>query len=191
MIRFSSIRWHRLWLAPAVSIACGLLESCIPTDAALETKVPAATAIDTLQPDETISPSGEPTPMPTELADVLSVQVSGEENAYRFAVEIRSPDTGCDQYADWWEVLTEDGDLIYRRILAHSHPDEQPFTRSGGPVDIDSTRVVIIRAHMHPDGFGGNAMTGSAVNGFISIDIAPDFSAHVATENPLPDGCAF
>ncbi|MGA9190363.1 MAG: hypothetical protein WBZ24_01400, partial [Anaerolineales bacterium] len=67
-------------------------------------------------------------------ARVISVDVSGEEGAFTFAVEIASPDTGCDRYADWWEVVTPNGDLLYRRILLHSHVDEQPFARSGGPV---------------------------------------------------------
>jgi len=69
-----------------------------------------------------------------ESARVTKVTVSGEANNYNFSVTIASPDTGCDQYADWWEVFTEDGVLIYRRILAHSHVTEQPFTRSGGAV---------------------------------------------------------
>ena len=66
----------------------------------------------------------------------VSVDVTGEENAYTFSIGILSPDTGCDQYADWWEIVSLDGDLIYRRILAHSHVNEQPFVRSGGPVAI-------------------------------------------------------
>jgi hypothetical protein len=44
------------------------------------------------------------------VADVISVDVSGNEGAYQFSVGIRSPDTGCDQYADWWEVITGDGE---------------------------------------------------------------------------------
>jgi len=146
-------------------------------------------------PDNTSRPSAaeppSPTPTGTPLADVLSVTVSGEANNYRFAVEIRSPDTGCEQYADWWEVITEDGELIYRRILAHSHVDEQPFTRSGGPVPIGPESVVIVRAHMHPRGYGGTAMKGSVKDGFHPIRLGPDVAVHLEKEPPLPSGCAF
>ena len=102
-------------------------------------------------------------------AVVEDVKVSGNENAYSFAVTLKSPDSGCKQYADWWEVISEDGKtLIYRRILAHSHVDEQPFTRSGGAVAIAANTEVIIRAHMFPSGYGDGiiAMKGSVANGF-------------------------
>ena len=74
-------------------------------------------------------------------ADVLTVAVTGQANAYQFNVQVASPDTGCDQYADWWEALSEDGQLLYRRVLLHSHVSEQPFTRSGGSVAIDPDTV--------------------------------------------------
>lgn len=125
------------------------------------------------------------------VADVLSVKVSGKTNAYQFSVEIKSPDTGCDQYADWWEVLTEKGELVYRRILAHSHTTEQPFVRSGGPVAIEPEAVVIVRAHMHPEGYGGKAMKGSVQTGFEEVELAADFANEVETAPPQPDGCAF
>jgi hypothetical protein len=127
----------------------------------------------------------------TMFADVVSVAVSGLSNQYQFSVGISSPDTGCEQYADWWEVLDEDGNLIYRRILIHSHVNQQPFTRSGGPVDISPDATVYIRAHMNPAGFGGNIMKGSVDSGFIFVDIPPDFSPEIEKEPPLPTGCNF
>ncbi len=122
------------------------------------------------------------------LADVLSVSARGSS----FSVEIRSPDLGCSQYADWWEVVTPGGELVYRRILAHSHVDEQPFTRSGGPVEVGAEDTVIVRAHMNPGGYGGRALRGSASAGF-SADpsITASFAADLATAEPLPSGCAF
>ena len=81
-------------------------------------------------------------------AKVTQVEVTPEPNNYTFAVTIDSPDTGCDRYADWWEVITPQGELLYRRVLLHSHVDEQPFERSGGPVAIEPGQEVIVRVHM-------------------------------------------
>ena len=124
-------------------------------------------------------------------ADVLSVKVTGKPDAYQFAVEVASPDTGCEQFADWWEVLIEDGTLVYRRILLHSHVGEQPFVRSGGPVTVKADTVVIVRAHMHPDGYGGRALKGTVNAGFEEVELAEDFALDVEKQPPLPDGCAF
>lgn len=125
------------------------------------------------------------------VATVEAVEVTGSEQAYTFAVTLASPDTGCDQYADWWEVITQEGDLIYRRILVHSHVDEQPFTRSGGPVEIAADQTVIVRGHMHPSGYGDQAMTGSVVEGFTATTVAPDFVQDLALVPPLPQDCTY
>lgn len=125
------------------------------------------------------------------MADVISVDVSGSAYQYQFSVGISSPDTGCEQYADWWEVLSENGELIYRRILDHSHVNEQPFIRSGGSVDINPDQVVIIRAHMNQAGYGGVVRKGSIDSGFVITKLPSDFAPEVEIELPLPTGCNF
>ena len=125
------------------------------------------------------------------VADVISVEVGGSPDQYQFSVEVLSPDTGCEQFADWWEILDESGNLIYRRILLHSHVNEQPFTRSGGPVEVDPDTVLIIRAHMNEAGYGGISLKGTANTGFISVKLPPDFAPGVEEESPLPTGCNF
>jgi hypothetical protein len=125
------------------------------------------------------------------LADVTKVQVSGSPGGYDFSVTIRSPDKGCTQYADWWEVLGADGKLLYRRVLLHSHTNEQPFERSGGPVPIQAETTVWVRAHMNTSGYGGAALKGSVKSGFVAETLPPGFAANAATQAPLPDGCAF
>lgn len=125
-------------------------------------------------------------------ATVIAVDAStGDAGAYTFAVTVQSPDTGCDQYADWWEVLSEDGDLIYRRILAHSHVSEQPFQRTGGAVNIQPDTPVIVRAHLHPQGYGTQAMQGTVTSGFQEVSLPEDFAANLAATEPLPTSCAF
>ena len=124
-------------------------------------------------------------------ANVVAVQVTGKPGAYILTITLRSPDTGCQQYADWWEVVSEDGKLLARRILLHSHVDEQPFTRSSGPVPIQPATVVWVRAHMNTGGYGGTAYKGSVQTGFVQTTPAPGFAAHLATQTPLPAGCEF
>jgi hypothetical protein len=124
-------------------------------------------------------------------ADVIAVRVGGQAGAYEFDVTLRSPDSGCQQYADWWEVVSEDGKLLYRRLLQPSHADQQPFTRSGGPVPVQATTVVWVRAHMHAGGYGGVVLKGSIDSGFLPADPGPGFAAHLAAEPPLPSGCDF
>lgn len=125
------------------------------------------------------------------VADVVSAQASGNPGAYTFSVEIASPDEGCDRYADWWEVVTPEGELIYRHILLHSHVNEQPFERAGGPVEVDADTVVVIRAHMHPDGYGGQVLRGSVADGFTEAAADPDFAGDLESAPPQPRDCGF
>lgn len=157
------------------------------TEDITDTPVTSTEAIDM---DPTDTPEAK-TSIPGSLADVISVIVSGEPGAYNFSVTVSSPDEGCNQYTDWWEVLSLDGQLIYRRILLHSHVDEQPFTRSGGPVAIEADTIVLVRAHMHPLGYSGNAMKGSLEQGFEQFEISDDFALDLAETLPLPEGCNF
>ena len=124
-------------------------------------------------------------------ANVTAVEVKGSSGAYRFAVTLQSDETGCDQYANWWEVLTEEGVLLYRRILMHSHPDTQPFTRSGGAVKIGENDIVYVRGHMNKLGYVGDVMMGTVHGGFKKVTKIPNFSKAIETLSPLPDGCAF
>lgn len=126
------------------------------------------------------------------VADVLGVTVTGEPGDYTFAVTVKSPDTGCERYADWWEVVTPDGLLLYRRILAHSHVDEQPFTRTGGPVPIDAGDVVVVRAHLAPGGYGGQVLRGAPSGEFAPApELQEGFALSLESSPPLPDVCQF
>ena len=125
------------------------------------------------------------------LAQVLSVDISGSGMNYTFNVEVKSPDRGCDQYADWWEIISLDTVLLYRRILTHSHVDEQPFKRSGGPVSISQSEQVIIRAHMNNLGYGESALKGSVITGFEQIRIPANVGLKLLDIDPLPGDCAF
>ncbi|MEM9329745.1 MAG: hypothetical protein AAGA53_00365 [Pseudomonadota bacterium] len=88
-------------------------------------------------------------------ADVLDVKVRPSGDEFRFAVTVRHDDTGWDHYADGWEVVGEDGTVYGKRVLAHPHVDEQPFTRAGTFKIPDGIKTVIIRAHDSVDAYGG------------------------------------
>lgn len=126
-------------------------------------------------------------------AVVGKVTVSGIEGSYTFSVTLKSPDKGCNQYANWWEVVSLNEELIYRRILGHSHVNEQPFTRSGGTVKINATDVVIIRGHMNTSGYGEGEVTmkGSVEAGFKPFVINSKFASSLEDNKPQPTGCAF
>jgi hypothetical protein len=136
--------------------------------------------------------TGTPGPDPDALADVEAVSMQGGPDDWTVSVTVRSPDVDCDQYADWWEILTPDGDLVHRRILNHSHADEQPFTRSSeGSVTLDAATTYRVRAHLHPTGFGGQVMEGRPGSPFVAVEVPDDWAAELSTAEPLPDDCWF
>ena len=125
--------------------------------------------------------------------NVIAVAASGSDGAYAFSVTIESADIDCTRYADWWEVISEDGTLLYRRILAHPHTEElsgNPVTRSGSPVPVSAQDNVIVRAHMNDAGYSGTPMRGTVEDGFVSFpEITSDFASEVESEEPQPDEC--
>ncbi|MEL6911850.1 MAG: hypothetical protein AAFO85_16860, partial [Cyanobacteria bacterium J06598_4] len=104
-------------------------------------------------------------------AKVVAVEATGTGNNYTFAVTISSPDTGCDRYANWWEVVTPEGELLYRRVLLHSHADEQPFTRNGGTVAVLPEQPIIVRVHMSDGGYSAIAQQGTVAAGFSEVQL--------------------
>jgi len=132
-----------------------------------------------------------PTAPTAPTAAVTAVTFSGASGSYTFNVTIESSDTGCSQYADWWEVITADGRLLYRRILAHSHVGEQPFTRSGGPVNVADTEEIYVRAHMNSTGYGERVFRGSLAQGVTQTSLSSSFAETLEVADPLPNGCAF
>lgn len=96
-------------------------------------------------------------------ADVVAVMATPDGNTvegvttYRFDVTVQSDDRGWDKYADRWEVLTEQGDVLGGRILAHPHENEQPFTRSQAGIAVP-VPAVVVRAHDSVLGFCGATM---------------------------------
>ena len=94
-------------------------------------------------------------------ADVVDVEVSCDvESECDFHVTVLHADEGWEHYANRWEVLTSDGEVLATRELAHPHENEQPFTRSLRGVRIpDGLDQVVIRVNDSVHGYGGKTMT--------------------------------
>ncbi len=103
-------------------------------------------------------------------SSVTAVQVRTEGGGkYAFSVTLRHADEGWDHYANRWEVLTMDGEVLGTRTLFHPHVNEQPFTRSLGGVAVPAgTTQVRIRSHDSVHEYGGpelvvNLQTGETM----------------------------
>jgi len=133
---------------------------------------PTATATATSPaPSPTEPPAAEPSPLPVAgekgNADVLHVRaVQSSDGNWTFHVTVQHPDTGWEDYADGWDVLTPDDQVLkpdpdspFTRLLLHPHENEQPFTRSQAGIIIPSgVSRVRVRAHDLVDGYGGREM---------------------------------
>ena len=90
-------------------------------------------------------------------ADVVAVEFTrNDTGVYRFSVSVLHDDEGWRHYADRWEVVTPQNEVIATRVLAHPHENEQPFTRSLSGVNIPAgMKQVRVRAHCSEHAFGG------------------------------------
>ena len=93
-------------------------------------------------------------------ADVVNVSVKNRgNNTFDFSVTVLHKDTGWDHYANKWEIVDQNGQILGTRILHHPHVDEQPFTRSLTGVKIPNNIIkVIIRAHDLIHAYGGKTV---------------------------------
>lgn len=127
-----------------------------------------------------------------ERADVVGLRLEEGAEGFTFWVTVQSPDEGCGRFAASWEVVDERGEsLLLRRILAHAHVEEQPFTRAAGPLLLEPETRVVVRAWMRPGGYGGQALRGSLREGFSAWTPPEGFGEALAAEGPQPELCAF
>jgi len=147
----------RIWNFFLFVLGAIILAACVPSSPpTTQAPVPLASLAATSAPVDTASP--------TNLADVLYVRaVQTDDETWTFAVTVQHPDTGWDNYADGWDVVTPedtvllpDQNIPFTRRLEHPHVDEQPFTRSQGNIVVPSgVARVHVRAHSLVGGYGG------------------------------------
>jgi hypothetical protein len=150
------------------------------------------TAPSPAEPTNTLTDTPSPT-LPvggTGNADVLHVKaVQAADGTWTFHVTVRHPDTGWDDYADGWDVLTPDGTVLkpdpdspFTRLLLHPHENEQPFTRSQSGIVIPSgVTQVRVRAHDLVDGYGGREVEVD-----LTVPSGPDFEVIGSTNEGQP-----
>lgn len=90
-------------------------------------------------------------------ADILSATATQDiRGTWTVSATILHADTGWEHYADRFDVLDEDGNLLGSRTLFHPHVDEQPFTRSLSALAIpDQVSTITVRAHDSVHELGG------------------------------------
>lgn len=178
----SNLKIMALTLVGLLLIACQPVATLQPTPEAQTVAVASPTPAPTdtpLSPSPTTPPFPEPSPSPTVAptaqptpppeggkgnADVLHVRaVRAADGSWTFHVTVQHPDTGWEDYADGWDVVTPDGTVLkadpdspFTRLLLHPHVGEQPFTRSQSGIAIPAgVEQVRVRAHDLVDGWGG------------------------------------
>lgn len=95
-------------------------------------------------------------------ARIVAVEARPDTDGWRFSVTLSHGDTGWDDYADGWRVLTPEGEVLGTRVLAHPHVNEQPFTRSLGGVAIpEDMKEVMVQASTLTEGWapGGTVVS--------------------------------
>ena len=106
----------------------------------------------------------------TYLIFISSFVIAGEADVHKVIIErnndgsfnvhttVQHDDDGFDHYADRWEILDIDGNVLDTRILAHPHTAE-PFTRSIiRAVLPKGIKFIRVRAHDNIHGYGGKVV---------------------------------
>ena len=94
-------------------------------------------------------------------ANVMEVKVKKSgQNSYSFTVTVLHKDTGWQHYANKWDIIGAEGEVLGTRILHHPHVNEQPFARSLSGVEIpENIKTVTVRAHDSVHEYGGKTVT--------------------------------
>ncbi len=90
--------------------------------------------------------------------EVVWAEFAREANGWRVSVTLRHEDSGWEHYADLWVVESLEGELLGRRVLAHPHENEQPFTRSRTIAIPPGITRVRVRAGDNVEGLNSNVV---------------------------------
>ena len=93
-------------------------------------------------------------------ANVLKVEFEKTGDGYlTVSVTVQHDDEGWEHYADRWEILDMEGNLLDQRILRHPH-SAAPFSRSLPRAKLPKgIKKIRVRAHDNVHDYGGKEMT--------------------------------
>ena len=93
--------------------------------------------------------------------DVLNVEIQkSSQGIFTFSVTLQHEDTGWDHFANKWEIIDEENNILGTRILYHPHVEEQPFTRNlSGLMLSEDLKTVTVRGHDSLHAYGGKVIT--------------------------------
>lgn len=84
------------------------------------------------------------------LADQVSIQFAKlyqQGGSWNVSVTLKHGDTGWSHYANAWQLVDAQNNLLAKRVLSHPHVNEQPFTRGLSAVNIPKNiKVIFIEA---------------------------------------------
>jgi len=91
---------------------------------------------------------------------ILTVDLyKGNDKSWLFKVTLKHNDTGWEHYADKWQVVDANGNVLGHRTLHHPHVNEQPFTRNlTGVVIPAGVTTIFIKAHDKVHGWTPNIL---------------------------------
>ena len=101
---------------------------------------------------------------PAHAGEARVIAAEAKENGdgtFRVSATVEHADEGWDHYANAFEVIGPEGEVLGTRVLAHPHVTEQPFTRTLGRVAVpEGVARVSVRAvdSVHGPGSEGFAL---------------------------------
>lgn len=149
------------------------------TESLIEAGLTPTTVTEVMTPTTHAEQTVEPTSSNNADANIEFVRaVLASDGSWTFHVTVRHPDTGWEDYADGWDVVTANGTVLkpsdgdpFTRLLLHPHENEQPFTRSQSGIRVpEGVSKLTVRAHDIVDGFGGREVDVDLLN-----ESGPDF----------------
>jgi len=92
-----------------------------------------------------------------DVVNLKIVALGGER--FRIAATLKHDDSGWEHYANAWDMLDQNGNLLGTRILHHPHVNEQPFTRNLTLNIPAGVKTVTVRGRDSIHEYGGKSAT--------------------------------